>query len=117
MGFLAELKWNFWSDFWNVVQRRGVHVNTPKTGSRVGVFCLGEIWGSHAVLRREFIWGNFKLDFFEDLLVSPRGPTEEGGLWCAFGGIIGVAPCDVLGVARNTSSTLCHPLSATYCTT
>jgi hypothetical protein len=98
MGFLAGLKWNFWPDFWNVVQRRGGHVNTPKNGSRVGVFCLGEIWGSHAVLRREFIWGNFKLDFFEDLLVSPRGDCEEGGpMVCIWGNFWGRALWMCLG--------------------
>jgi hypothetical protein len=29
--------------FGGVVQRRGVHVNTPDLGSRVGVFCIGGI--------------------------------------------------------------------------
>jgi hypothetical protein len=36
-----------------VVQRRGVHVNIPEIGSRVGVFMFGGIYEIHAVLRRE----------------------------------------------------------------
>jgi hypothetical protein len=35
------------------VQRRGVHVNTPKKGSRDGEICFGGILVFHAVLRRE----------------------------------------------------------------
>jgi hypothetical protein len=66
---------NFWRNFW----RRGVHVNTPKIGSRGEEKCLGEFWGVYAVLRREFNWGNFNLDFFESFLVCPRRDTEEGG--------------------------------------
>jgi hypothetical protein len=65
--------------FWTQVQRRGVHVNTPKIGSRVGEFCFGGILGFCAELRRETFGGNFKLDLFGDLLVVPRECTEEGG--------------------------------------
>jgi hypothetical protein len=38
-----KLDWNFWPDFWNGVQRRGVHVIVPKIGSRVGDYCFGGI--------------------------------------------------------------------------
>jgi hypothetical protein len=41
-----------------VVQRRGVHVNIPERGSRVGVFMFGGIYEIYAVLRREIFWGN-----------------------------------------------------------
>jgi hypothetical protein len=70
--------WVFWRNLW----RRGVHVNTPKLGSRGEGKCLGEFYGVYADLRREFVWGNFKLEFFGVLLVSPRGTTEEGGHLC-----------------------------------
>jgi hypothetical protein len=60
-------------------QRRGVHVSTPKIGSRDGIKCFGGILGFHADLRRELERGNFKLGFFGVLLVGPRGATEEGG--------------------------------------
>jgi glucose dehydrogenase len=36
MGFWAELVWDFGLDFWNAVQRRGVHVFPPEIGSRDG---------------------------------------------------------------------------------
>jgi hypothetical protein len=51
--------WNFW----RVGQRRGAHVRIPEIGSRVGLFCFGGIIGFYAELRREFVWGNLKLDF------------------------------------------------------
>jgi hypothetical protein len=77
-----------------VVQRRGVHVNTPKRGSRDGVFCFGGIWGVYAELRRDFNWGNLKLGFFGVMFGVPREVTEEGGPMCAFwGNLIGVIPC------------------------
>jgi hypothetical protein len=41
------------------VQRRGVHVNPPKIGSRAGELCFGGILRFYADLRRECIWGNF----------------------------------------------------------
>jgi hypothetical protein len=66
------------------VQRRGVHVNTLKIGSRVGELCFGGIYRFYAELRRETFGGNFKLDFFLVLLVGPREPTEEGGHLCVF---------------------------------
>jgi hypothetical protein len=84
-----------WKVFWGLGilgagQRRGVHVNIPEIGSRVGVFCFGGILGFYAELRRELVWGNLKLGFFEVLGVSPRGFTEEGGdlceKWGNFGG-------------------------------
>jgi hypothetical protein len=47
---------------------------------------FGGILGFYAVLRRDLIWGNFNLDFFEVLGVSPRGTTEEGGtMVCIWG--------------------------------
>jgi hypothetical protein len=64
---------------WGKVQRRGVDVNTPKNGSRVGVLCFGGISEIHAELRREYIWGNSDLLFFEDLGGFPREYIEEGG--------------------------------------
>jgi hypothetical protein len=71
--------WFFWGNFW----RRGVHVNTPKLGSRGAGKCLGEFRGVYADLRREYVWGNLKLDFFDVLGGGPRGATEEGGPMCA----------------------------------
>jgi hypothetical protein len=45
--------------------------------------------GFYAVLRREIIWGNLKLDLFEVLGVGPRVFIEEGGqlvhLLCIWG--------------------------------
>jgi hypothetical protein len=66
-------------NFWGQVQRRGVHVNTPEIGSRVGVFCSGGIWGFYAVLRREYCWGNLVWGFFGVLVGFPRRGSEEGG--------------------------------------
>jgi hypothetical protein len=62
-------------------------VNTPKIGSRAALLCFGGISGFCAELRREFIWGNLDLTFFDVLVGVPRGFTEEGGPTCAFGGI------------------------------
>jgi hypothetical protein len=45
-------------EFWDLVQRRGGGVSTPEIGSRDGEYCLGEILGFCAELRRELIWGN-----------------------------------------------------------
>jgi hypothetical protein len=83
-------EWNdfFAGFFWDPVQRRGVHVNTPKIGSRVGVFCFGGILEFCAELRREFKWGNLNLMVFRFLGGCPRGTIEEGGRLCVFGGII-----------------------------
>jgi hypothetical protein len=47
-----------------VVQRRGVHVNPLKIGSRDGEIVFGGILKIHAVLRRELFWRNPKMDFF-----------------------------------------------------
>jgi hypothetical protein len=70
----------FWEfGFWGKVQRRGVHVNTPKRGSRGEEICFGGIWGFYAELRREFNRGNLNLDFFGVLAVVPREVIEEGG--------------------------------------
>jgi hypothetical protein len=63
-------------------QRRGTHVSVPKIGSRAGLFCIGGILRNHAELRREFCWGNLKLEFFEGLPGGPRSATEEGGTVC-----------------------------------
>jgi hypothetical protein len=73
-------------DFEKAVQRRGVHVNIPKIGSRDGEIIFGGILGICAELRRKFEWGNWNLGFFENLLVDPRGVIEEGGpFMCQFG--------------------------------
>jgi hypothetical protein len=74
----------FWNDFgdwffWGAGQRRGTHVSTPKIGSRVGVYCFGGILWFYADLRRELIWRNLNLMFFEVLTGVPREGTEEGG--------------------------------------
>jgi hypothetical protein len=58
-------------------------VNPPKIGSRGAVLCFGGIWGCHADLRREFVWGNFNLLFFWVLGGSPRRAVEEGGHLCS----------------------------------
>jgi hypothetical protein len=66
---------------------------------------FGGILGFYAVLRRDLIWGNFNLDFFEVLGVSPRGPTEEGGdngvylgeFWVMVGIFWGYSPVVWLG--------------------
>jgi hypothetical protein len=78
MGFLAGLELNLRSDFLGVGQRRGVHVSPPKIGSRDGEIVFGGIWGRHADLRRDFVWGNLNLGFFGLLGGCPRGATEEG---------------------------------------
>jgi hypothetical protein len=86
LGYWTGLDLFFWLDFWNGVQRRGVHVNTPERGSRVGAFCFGGIQRFYAELRREFKWGNLNWDFFGDLGGDPRGGCEEGGyLLCGLG--------------------------------
>jgi hypothetical protein len=67
-------------------------VRTPKIGSRGALFCFGGIWGFHADLRRELVWGIWDLGVFEVLFGFPRGTGEEGGAlvvqFCAFGGIL-----------------------------
>jgi hypothetical protein len=70
--------------FWRKFQRRGVHVNTPKKGSRGDAFCLGGIIGFYAELRREFGWRNLNWCFFEVVGVSPRRGGEEGDLFVCF---------------------------------
>jgi hypothetical protein len=81
-----ELDWFFGIWFLVGVQRRGAHVNAPKIGSRVGVFCFWGILGVYAVLRREIKWGNLSLVFFGFLGGDPRGVTEEGGPYvCIWG--------------------------------
>jgi hypothetical protein len=40
--------------------------------------------GFYAELRRELGWGNWKLDFFDGLLVVPRRSGEEGGQLVCF---------------------------------
>jgi hypothetical protein len=50
---------------------------------------FGGILGNRAELRRELFWGNLNLDFFGVLGGGPRRVTEEGGQWCAIGGISG----------------------------
>jgi hypothetical protein len=83
----------FWKDFEELEfleagQRRGAHVSTLEIGSRDGVLCIGGILGFYAELRREIIWGNLDLTFFDVLLGVPRRCVEEGGTMCAFGGIL-----------------------------
>jgi hypothetical protein len=63
-------------------QRRGAHVSVPEIGSRGVLLCFGGILGFHADLRREFLWGNFNLDFLGVLPGVPRGFIEEGGHLC-----------------------------------
>jgi hypothetical protein len=66
------------------VQRRGVHVNTPKIGSRVGELCLEEFYWFYAVLRRESIWGNFNLVNLGFLSGGLTWACEEGGPFSVF---------------------------------
>jgi hypothetical protein len=40
---------------------------------------FGGILRIYAKLRRDFVWGEFKLEFFEIVGVGPRGWFEEGG--------------------------------------
>jgi hypothetical protein len=70
--------------FWGNRQRRGVDVNVPEIGSRDGVFVFGGILGFYAILRREWVWGNFNLEFFGGLFGVPREVTEEGGQYVCF---------------------------------
>jgi hypothetical protein len=70
--------------FFGAGQRRGTDVSVPKIGSRGRVFYIGGILRFCAELRRELGWGNFSLDFFEGLVVGPRGGTEEGDHLCSF---------------------------------
>jgi hypothetical protein len=70
--------------FGGTVQRRGVHVNPLKRGSRVGVFVFGGISGFYADLRRELKWGNLNLAIFGVLFRVPRESTEEGGQFVCF---------------------------------
>jgi hypothetical protein len=50
-GQLVGVGRDFWAwIFGGQVQRRGTHVNTPKIGSRVGVFCFGGIYRFYAEL-------------------------------------------------------------------
>jgi hypothetical protein len=87
----------FWLKFSGSVQRRGVHVNTPKLGSRDGGNCFGGIWGSYADLRRKIFWGNLDLEFFGGLVESPRRCTEEGGTTlCFLGELFGELPGNVV---------------------
>jgi hypothetical protein len=93
-GQLNGIGKEFWDwDFEEEIQRRGVDVNVPEIGSRVGQKCFGGISGFHAVLRRELFWGNLNLLFFWFMGVGPRGDTEEGGHYVFFvcvGGILRV---------------------------
>jgi hypothetical protein len=66
-------------NFWEVVQRRGAHVNPLKIGSRDGELRFGGILRNHAVLRREYCWGNLKMGFFGVVGGTPRESCEEGG--------------------------------------
>jgi hypothetical protein len=49
-GFWAGMEGGFEPNFGNSVQRRGVHVNIPKIGSRAGENCIGGISEFHADL-------------------------------------------------------------------
>jgi hypothetical protein len=76
MGFERFLRLEF---FLEEIQRRGTHVNTPKIGSRVGLFLHRGNIGFYAELRREFYWGNLNLGIFGGFGSGPRRTTEEGG--------------------------------------
>jgi hypothetical protein len=73
------------------VQRRGVHVNIPKIGSRVGIKCFGGISGFYAELRRECFWRNWNLVIFEVLVEGPRREVRRGDrcvfLSCVWGNL------------------------------
>jgi hypothetical protein len=73
-----EKNFGVW-EFWDLVQRRGGRVSPLKIGSRDGEMCFGGICWIYADLRREFIWGNLVLVFFEIMGDDPRGGWEEGG--------------------------------------
>jgi hypothetical protein len=78
-------------NFWNVVQRRGAHVSTPKIGSRDGEIRFGGILRNHAVLRRESFRRNLKMDFFGVVGGTPRERWGGGGtlsVQFGFGGIL-----------------------------
>jgi hypothetical protein len=91
-GFVRGFNWIFGWDFWNVVQRRGVHVNIPEIGSRDGGICFGGILWFYAVLRRECFGRNLDLGFFWFLFEYLRDSLEEGGpLKC----VLGEFNCDV----------------------
>jgi hypothetical protein len=82
------------------VQRRGVHVSTPKIGSRGGEKCFGGIQRFYAELRRELCWGDLRLDFFWVLFEVPRGTIEEGGHYVfrfVFLGGFGTLLCERVG--------------------
>jgi hypothetical protein len=79
-GHLAGVGIGFWGlEFLGEFQRRGVHVSTPKNGSRGAEKCFGGIQRFYAELRREFFWENWDLMFFWVFFGFPRGDTEEGG--------------------------------------
>jgi hypothetical protein len=88
-GFWPGMVRVFGWDFWKAIQRRGVHVSTPKIGSRDGELCFGGIYEFCAELRREFKGGEFKLVIFGVVLVGPREPEEEGGHLCYSFGCLG----------------------------
>jgi hypothetical protein len=71
-------------EVWGKVQRRGVHVNTPKIGSRVGGNCFGGILRFHAELRREFEGGigNWSVLGFLGGKLTWEG--RRGGSLCVF---------------------------------
>jgi hypothetical protein len=71
------------------VQRRGVHVNTLKIGSRGDAFCIGGILGFYADLRRESDRGNFTFVVFGFLGVGPRRSFVEGGQLVFLLGVLG----------------------------
>jgi hypothetical protein len=51
--------------------------------------CFGGILGFYADLRREYFWGNLRLDSFEVLFEVPRRCIEEGGLLVFLGEFMG----------------------------
>jgi hypothetical protein len=77
--------WNGFEDlvFWGKIQRRGVDVNVPKIGSRVGGLCFGGILGIYAELRREFGWGNLDLVNLGFLSSGLTWGWRRGGNLCA----------------------------------
>jgi hypothetical protein len=84
MGQMDEI-WKVFEDLcvWGKVQRRGTDVIVPEIGSRGEEKCFGGISGFHAVLRREFGWGNLDLVNLGFLSGGLTWGWRRGGNLCA----------------------------------